>query len=106
MYNLNEIETIWYQFKTIWWILSDNHANNNLCTWQNAFSRHRMDSFLWFKRMELMEVKSLIWAIFWSESHEHRWAKTIEEGGPLLSMSSIKLGLLNENDELNKVELF
>jgi hypothetical protein len=44
--------------------------------------------------------------IFLSESHDHRWAKTIEEGGPLLSMSSIKLGLLNENDELNKVELF
>jgi hypothetical protein len=26
-----------------------------------------------------------------SESHDHRWAKTIDEGGPLLSMSSIKL---------------
>ena len=43
-------------------ILSVNHANNNLCTWQNAFSRHRMDSSLWCKRMELIEVKSLIWA--------------------------------------------
>jgi hypothetical protein len=32
------------------------------CTWQNAFSRHRMDNSLWFKRMELIEVKSLIWA--------------------------------------------
>jgi hypothetical protein len=42
--------------------LSVNHANNNLCTWQNAFSRHRMVSSLWFKRMELIEVKSLIWA--------------------------------------------
>ena len=47
--------------KTIWWIFSVNHANNNLCTWQNAFSRHRMDSSLWFKRMELVEVKSFIW---------------------------------------------
>jgi hypothetical protein len=46
----------------IWWILFVNHANNNLCTWQNAFSRHRMDSSLWFKRMELIEDKSLIWA--------------------------------------------
>jgi hypothetical protein len=27
--------------------------------------------------------------------HDHRWAKTIDEAGPLLSMSSIKLGLLN-----------
>ena len=43
-------------------ILSVNHANNNLNTRQNAFSRHRMDSSLWFKRMELIEVKSLIWA--------------------------------------------
>jgi hypothetical protein len=34
-------------------------------------------------------------AIYLSESHDHRWAKTIDEGGPLLSMSSIKLGLLN-----------
>ena len=42
--------------------LSVNHANNNLCTWQYAFSRHWMDSSLWFKRMELIEVKSLIWA--------------------------------------------
>ena len=42
--------------------LSVNHANNNLCTWQKAFSRHRMDSSLWFKRMELIEAKSLIWA--------------------------------------------
>jgi hypothetical protein len=41
---------------------SVNHANNNLCTWQSAFSRHRMDSSLWFRRMELIEVKSLIWA--------------------------------------------
>jgi hypothetical protein len=37
-------------------------ANNNLSTWQNACSRHRMDSSLWFKRMELIEVRSLIWA--------------------------------------------
>ena len=44
--------------KTIWWIFSVNHANNNICTWQNAFSRHRMDSSLWYKRMELIEVKS------------------------------------------------
>ena len=42
-------------------LLSFNHVNNNLCTWQNAFSRHRMDSSLWFKRMELIEDKSLIW---------------------------------------------
>ena len=42
--------------------LSVNHANNNLCTWQNAFSRHWMDSSLWSKRMELIEVKSLICA--------------------------------------------
>jgi hypothetical protein len=28
-----------------------------------------------------------------------RWAKTMDEGGPLLSMSSIKLGLLKENDK-------
>jgi hypothetical protein len=42
--------------------LSVNHANNNLCTWQNAFSRHRMGSSLWFKSMKLIEVKSLIWA--------------------------------------------
>jgi hypothetical protein len=41
--------------------LSVNHANNNLRTWQNAFSRHRMDSSLWSKRVELIEVKSLIW---------------------------------------------
>ena len=34
-------------------------------------------------------------AIYLSESHDHRWAKTIDEGGPLLSMDSIKLGLLN-----------
>ena len=26
--------------------MSVNHANNNLCTWQNACSRHRMDSSL------------------------------------------------------------
>jgi hypothetical protein len=43
-------------------IVSVNHANNNLCTSQNALSRHRLDSSLWFKRMEVMEVKSLIWA--------------------------------------------
>jgi len=42
--------------------LSVNDANNNLCTWQCAFSRHWMDSSLWFKRMVLIEVKSLIWA--------------------------------------------
>jgi hypothetical protein len=56
--------------KTIWWILSVNHANNNLCTWQNAFSMHYIHKPLihhlsiggWFKRMELIEVKSLIWA--------------------------------------------
>jgi hypothetical protein len=46
-------------YKTIWLILSVNHANNNLCTWQDAFSRHRVDISLWFKRMELIEVKSL-----------------------------------------------
>ena len=34
-------------------------------------------------------------AIYLSECHDHRLAKTIDEGGPLLSMSSIKLGLLN-----------
>jgi hypothetical protein len=27
------------------------------------------------------------------------WAKTIDEGGPLMNMSSIKLGLLKENDK-------
>ena len=51
--------------KTIWWILSVNHANNNLCTWQNAFSMHYIHKSLihhlfiggWFKRMELIEVK-------------------------------------------------
>ena len=56
--------------KTIWWILSVNHANNNLCTWQNAFSMHYIHKPLihhlsiggWFKRMELIEDKSLIWA--------------------------------------------
>ena len=41
-------------------LLSFNHVNNNFCTWQNAFSRHRMSS-LWFKRMELIEDKRLIW---------------------------------------------
>jgi hypothetical protein len=35
-------------------------------------------------------------AIYLSESHDHRWGKTIDEGGPLLSISSIKLGLLKE----------
>jgi hypothetical protein len=40
--------------------LSVNHANNNLCTWQKACSRPRVDSSLRFKRMELIEVKSLI----------------------------------------------
>jgi hypothetical protein len=57
-------------YKTIWWILSVNHANNNLCTWQNAFSMHYIHTLLihhlsiggWFKRMELIGVKSLIWA--------------------------------------------
>jgi hypothetical protein len=29
--------------------------------------------------------------IYLSESHDHRWAKTIDEGGSLLSMISIKL---------------
>jgi hypothetical protein len=47
-------------YNTIWLILSVNHANNNLCTWQNACSKHRVDISLWFKRMELIEVKSLI----------------------------------------------
>ena len=50
--------------------MSVNHANNNLCTWQNAFSMHYIHKLLihhlsiggWFKRMELIEVKSLIWA--------------------------------------------
>ena len=50
--------------------LSVNHANNNLCTWQNAFSMHYIHKLLihhlsirgWFKRMKLIEVKSLIWA--------------------------------------------
>jgi hypothetical protein len=37
--------------------------------------------------------------IYLSESHDHWWAKTIDEGGPLMSMSSIKLGLLKENDK-------
>ena len=37
--------------------------------------------------------------IYLSESRDHRWTKTIDEGGPLLSMSSIKLGLLKENDK-------
>ena len=41
--------------------MSVNHASNNLCTWHSAFSRHRMDSSLWFKRMELIEAKSLNW---------------------------------------------
>jgi hypothetical protein len=44
--------------------LSVNHANNNLCTWQNAFSMHYIHKLLihhlsiggWFKRMELIEV--------------------------------------------------
>jgi hypothetical protein len=39
-----------------------NHANNNLCTWQNAFSMHYIHKLLihhlsiggWFKRMELV----------------------------------------------------
>jgi hypothetical protein len=47
-----------------------NHANNNLCTWQHAFLMHYIHKLLihhlsiggWFKRMEPMEVKSLIWA--------------------------------------------
>ena len=51
-------------------IVSVNHANNNLCTWQNAFSMHYIHKLVihhlsiggWFKRMELIEVKSLIWA--------------------------------------------
>jgi hypothetical protein len=51
-------------------VLSVNHANNNLCTWQNAFSMHYIHKLLihhlsiggWFKRMKLIEVKSLIWA--------------------------------------------
>jgi hypothetical protein len=29
----------------------------------------------------------------------HMTEKTIDEGGPLLSISSIKLGLLKENDK-------
>jgi hypothetical protein len=66
-----------------------------------------MDSSLWFKRMELIEAKRLIWAqkeklyIIYEnvESHDHRWAKTIDEGGPLMNMSSIKLELLKENDK-------
>jgi hypothetical protein len=41
-----------------------NHANNNLCTWQNAFSMHYIHQILihhlsiggWFKRMELIEL--------------------------------------------------
>ena len=33
--------------------------------------------------------------IYLSESYD----KAIDEGGPLLSMSSIKLGLLKENDK-------
>ena len=37
--------------------------------------------------------------IYLSESRDHRWAKTIDEGGPLLSISTIKLGLLKENDK-------
>ena len=45
---------------------SVNHANNNLCTWQNAFSMHYKHKMLihhlsiggWFKRMELIEVKA------------------------------------------------
>ena len=45
-------------------------SNNNLCTWQNAFSMHYIHKLLihhlsiggWFKRMELIEVKRLIWA--------------------------------------------
>ena len=44
--------------------------------------------------------------MYLSESYDHRWAKTIDEGGPLLSMSSIKLVLLKENDKYNKVEIF
>ena len=50
--------------------MSVNHANNNLCTWQNPFSMHYLHKLVihhlsiggWFKRMELIEVKSLIWA--------------------------------------------
>ena len=38
-------------------------------------------------------------AIYLNESHDHRWAKTIDDGGLLLSMSSIKVGLLKENDK-------
>ena len=45
-------------------------------------------------------------AIYLSESHDHRWAKTTDEGGSLLSMSSIKLGLLKKNDKQTKVEIF
>jgi hypothetical protein len=41
--------------------------------------------------MELIEVKSLIWA--------QKGKLSIEDGGPLLSMSIIKLGLLKENDK-------
>ena len=41
----------------------------------------------------------MVCVIYLSESHDHRWAKTIDEGGPLLSMSSIKPGFLKENDE-------
>jgi hypothetical protein len=37
--------------------------------------------------------------IYLSEFHDHWWAKTIDEGGPLLSMSSINLVLLKENDK-------
>jgi hypothetical protein len=50
--------------------LSVNYANNNVCPWQNAFSMYYIHKLLihhlsirgWFKRMELIEVKSLIWA--------------------------------------------
>jgi len=36
----------------------------------------------------------MVRVIYLSESRDHRWAKAIDEGGPLLSMNSIQPGLL------------
>jgi hypothetical protein len=53
------VENLWWKIERI---LLVNHANNNLCTWQNTFSMHYIHKIVihhlsiggWFKRMELI----------------------------------------------------
>jgi hypothetical protein len=49
--------------------------------------------------MELIEVKKLIWAQKGKLYIIYENVKAIDEGGPLLRISSIKLGLLKEDDK-------